>query len=115
MRAPDPGDVQHWALISLEDAVPPGTFDTWGSEGSRLRGGKDGGPVVAVHPTDLPPAPSPLPVSRGFFQESISLAVLSVSSEETAPEIDAMGSPRSMFPGWGLIGAAAASPQQRWI
>ena len=51
----------------------------------------------------------------GFFQESISLAVLSVSSEETAPEIDAMGSPRSMFPGWGLIGAAAASPQQRWI
>ena len=39
MRAPEgaalwgPCDVQHWALISREDTVPPRTFDTWGSEG----------------------------------------------------------------------------------
>ncbi|XP_020950482.1 uncharacterized protein LOC100620498 isoform X3 [Sus scrofa] len=33
---------------------------------------------------------APHPPPWGFFQESISLAVLSVSSEETAPEIDAM-------------------------
>ncbi|KAM6154426.1 LOW QUALITY PROTEIN: uncharacterized protein O8D03_016061 [Erethizon dorsatum] len=30
-------DVQHWAPNICEDMVPPGTFDTWGSEGSHSR------------------------------------------------------------------------------
>ncbi|KAK2494599.1 hypothetical protein MC885_009099 [Smutsia gigantea] len=40
----DPHDVQHWALTSHEDMVPPGTSDTQGSEG--LCSGQEGGGVV---------------------------------------------------------------------
>lgn len=32
-----PRDVQHWALTTPEDMVPPGTFDTRGSEGPDLQ------------------------------------------------------------------------------